>query len=66
MSLSEASLRVRHPIAQAKKFPDFAPFITALLNFRGSLIRHAERVFVISNEVDQGVGCFHQDLFPFG
>jgi hypothetical protein len=58
-------LGFREPISQAEKSSDFPAFIPALLNLRGSRIREAERIFVISNRVDHRVGCFHQDVFPF-
>ncbi len=54
-----------HPISEAEEFTHFPAFIAALLHLRGALIRHAEGVFVCSNEVDHHVGCFHQDVFPF-
>jgi len=56
----------REPVSEAEEGADFPAFIPALLDLGDTLIREAERVFVSSNEVDHRVGCFHQDVFPFG
>ena len=54
------------PISKTEKGAHFPAFVPALLDLGIAHIRETERVFVSSNGVDQRVGCFHQDLFPFG